>query len=231
MSSTQARFKYTEQENQALKEAVARMNDERLNWKKDLTTLKTYYDECLSKKSPSNKFPDRTGTALKSHWETLRARGPDNLPWSDDEVEHLKMLYREHIGKFHTIATQLGTGRSATAVKDKWNQIMDDSLLGKETKPAVKMVVKPIPRPISRKPVPEPEPEPEPEEDEESKFDECMKAIQDIGEDIVVIQSDVTDLSSEISDIKEWVKQILQILQGDVEYVQPEEEEDTTEHE
>ena len=220
-STTQqpARIRYTTEENQALKEAVTKMIANKYSWKKDLDVLKQYYEECLSTKHPSTDWPKREGTALKSHWEVLRSRGADNLRWSEEEIERLKELYVTCGGKFFAIANKLGTGRSAAAIKEKWNQIMDASLLEPEeapvTKKTPKLIIKSFPKKV------------EPEEDEDDKITERLNAIEDkigeIREDVITLQQDVSDIKDTISDVKEWVGQILDYIQGSIEVQQPEE--------
>ena len=122
--------RYMEEEHWALQEAIKKIGP---NWRRDLTKFKATYDQILKEKFPNKQFPDRDSKALRSHWDQMIKKGPDNYPWSEDEIQKLVNLHAENRDNYSLIAYQLGTGRSIPAIKKKLREIMDENLLDPES--------------------------------------------------------------------------------------------------
>ena len=189
--------RYTDEEHLALQEAIKQLGP---NWRKDTEGLKKAYDQILRTRFKSTMFPNREGKALKAHWDQMIKKGPDNYPWTDEEIEKLQELHAKYRDDFSAIRYELGTGRSVTAIKRKIREIMDENLMNPES-PVLNLTTRSLSRAQRIKPVPQ-----EPEEEDTGRVEQLETKFEDLRQEFENVQT-------ELKEVKEALQGLLQTMQ------------------
>ena len=196
--------RYSEEEHWALQEAVKKLGP---NWRKDMVGLKQAYDQILktkfnNKRSNGETFPNREGTALKAHWDQLTKKGPDNYPWTEEEVERLRELHAKFRSDFSAIRYELGTGRSISAIKKKIREIMDENLMSPYS-PVMSLstsLTKPLSRAQRVQPVTQ-----QPEEEDTGRVEQLETKFEEFRQEFENVQT-------ELKEVKEALQGLLQVM-------------------
>ena len=210
--------RYSEEEHWALQEAIKQLGP---NWRKDPEGLKKSYDQILKKQFSDKHFSNRDGKALKAHWDTLIKKGPDNYPWTEEELEDLRRLHGKYGSDYSSIRYSLGTGRSVSAIKQKIREFMDENLLNPES-PVLGLSsstykksfskVQRMPPPRKQRPL-QVQTEEEEEEDPPTPLPKKENdRLDKIEETVDNLRQDFENVQTEMKEIKEALQGLLQVM-------------------